>query len=88
LEQPYIEKQTGCAAKSLVRQQFGKTANSDRTRLDNVAEERIKLTLFVLDPKNHDLIFRSSDDFSEIQDIQDAALKEVFAGHLRSTKGI
>lgn len=88
LKQPYIERQTGCAAKSLVEQQFGKTANSDRTRLDNISEERIKLTLLVLDPKNHDLIFQSSDDLSEIQDIQDAALQEIFAGYLRSTKGI
>ena len=88
LEQSYIERQTGCAAKSLVGQQFGKTANSDRSRIDNNTEERIKLTLLVLDPKNHDLIFQSSDDLSERQDIQDAALKEIFAGHLRSTKGI
>ena len=88
LEQSYIERQTGCTAKSLVKQQFGKTANSDRTRLDNVSEERIKLTLLVLDPQNHDLIFQNSDDLSEIQDIQDAALQEIFAGHLRSTRGI
>jgi hypothetical protein len=88
LKQTYIEKSTGCAAKSLVEQQFGKTANSDRTRLDNISEERIKLTLLVLDPKNHDLLFQNSDDLSEIQDIQDAALQEIFAGQLRSTKGI
>jgi hypothetical protein len=88
LKQSYIERQTGCAAKSLVKKQFGKTANSDKSRLDNISEERIKLTLFVLDPKNHDLIFQNSDDFSEIQDVQDAALMEIFAGHLRSTKGI
>lgn len=88
LEQSYIEKQSGCAAKSLVEQQFGKTANSDRNRLDSISEERIKLTLLVLDPQNHDLIFQSSDDLSEIQDVQDAVLKEIFAGKLRSTKGI
>ena len=88
LQQSYIERQTGCTAKSLVRQQFGKTANSDKARLDNISEERIRLTLLVLDPQNHDLIFQSSDSFSERQDIQDAALKEVFAGQLRSTKGI
>ena len=88
LKQPYIEKPTGCTAKSLVKQQFGKTANSDKSRLDNISEKRIKLTLLVLDPKNHDLIFQNSDDLSEIQDIQDAALYEIFAGQLRSTKGI
>ena len=88
LKKTYIERQTGCSAKSLVEQQFGKTANSDRTRIDNLSEERIKLTLFVLDPQNHDLIFQSSDNLSERQDIQDDALKEIFAGQLRSTKGI
>ena len=88
LGQSYIKRQTGCAARSLVGQQFGKTANSDRTRLDNDMEEKINLTLFVLDPQNHDLIFQSSDDLSEIQDVKDAALKEIFAGKLRSTKGV
>ena len=88
LKKTYIERQTGCSAKSLVEQQFGKTANSDRTRIDNLSEERIKLTLFVLDPQNHDLIFQSSDNLSERQDIQDDALKEIFAGQLRATKGI
>jgi hypothetical protein len=88
LKKTYIERQTGCSAKSLVEQQFGKTANSDRTRIDNLSEERIKLTLFVLNPQNHDLIFQSSDNLFEKQDIQDDALKEIFAGQLRSTKGI
>ena len=88
LKQTYIERQTGCSAKSLVEQQFGKTANSDRTRLDKISEERIKLTLLVFDPQNHDLIFQSSDNLSEKQDIQDDALKEIFAGQLRSSKGI
>ena len=82
LKKTYIERQTGCSAKSLVEQQFGKTANSDRTRIDNLSEERIKLTLFVLDPQNHDLIFQSSDNLSERQDIQDDALKEIFAGNI------
>lgn len=88
LKQSYIEEQAGCKAKSLVEKQFGKTPNSDRTRLDNDMKEKINFTLKVLDPKNHDLIFKSSDDLSEVDDIQDAALKEIFAGTLRSTKGI
>ena len=88
LKQTYIVRQTGCAAKSLVEQQFGKTANSDRSRLDTISEERVELTLFVLDPQNHEIVFQKSDNLSEMQDIQDAALMEIFAGHLRSTKGI
>lgn len=87
LKQSYIKCEW--KAKSLVEQQFGKTANSDQTRIDNIAKERIKLTLLVLDPKNHDLIFRSSDSLTERQeDIQDAVLQEIFARQLRSTKGI
>jgi len=88
LKQSYFDEQIGCAARSLVEQQFGKTANFDRTRLDNDMEEKINLTLLVLDPQNHDLIFQSSDDLSEVEDIQDAALIEIFSGKLRSTKGI
>ena len=87
LKQPYIEKQTGCAAKSLVELQFGKTANSDRTRLDNDAEDRIKLTLLILNI-NNPLPEPHGRNVSEEFDIQDAALKEIFAGQLRSTKGI
>lgn len=88
LKQTYIEEQTGCAAKSLVEQQFGKTANSDRSRIKKDSEENIMLTLFVLDPKNHDLIFQRSGDLSEVQDIKISALQEIYAGILRSTKGI
>lgn len=87
LKQPYIEKQTGCAAKSLVEQQFGRTANSDRTRLDGDAEEKIELILLILDIKNP-LPERRRCSGSDETDIQDAALREIFSGQLRSTKGI
>lgn len=87
LKQPYIEKQTGCAAKSLVEQQFGKTANSDSNRLDNISKERIKLTLLILDI-NNPLPEPHGRNVAEEFDIQDAALKEIFAGQLRTTKGI
>lgn len=87
LKQSYIEKQTGCAAKSLVEQQFGRTANSDRTRLDGDAYEKIKLTLLILDIKNP-LPERQGRNNDVGFDIQDAALKAIFEGQLRSTKGI
>ena len=87
LQQPYIVKQTGCSAKSLVEQQFGKTANSDRTRLDEDAEDKIRLTLLVLDIRNP-LPERRGSRGEEDVDISDAALREVFAGQLRVTKGI
>ena len=87
LKQPYIEKQKRCAAKSLVEQQFGMTANSDRTRLDTIAEERIQFTLYILD-SNKELPERRGREYAEDVDIKDAALREVIVGNLRSTKGI
>lgn len=86
LRQSYIQEQTGCAAKSLVEQQFGKTPNSDQTRLDDDAKEKISLTLFILDTRNPlpERPGRNEDEF----DIQDASLREIYAGQLRSTKGI
>lgn len=87
LKQTYIERQTGCAAKSLVKQQFGKTANSDSKRIDKTSEDRIKLTLLILDINNPLPEPRGSNTAEDI-DIQDAALQEIFAGQLRSTKGI
>ena len=87
LKQPYLTEQTGCSAKSLVEQQFGKTANSDRTRLDEDAEEKIKLILFILDTRNP-LPEGRGRNTNEEYDIQDAALKAVFEGQLHSTKGI
>ena len=87
LKQPYLTEQTGCSAKSLVEQQFGKTANSDRTRLDEDAEEKIKLILFILDTRNF-LPEGRGRNTNEEYDIQDAALKAVFEGQLHSTKGI
>lgn len=87
LKQPYIVKQTGCSAKSLVEKQFGKTPNSDRNRLDTDAEEKIRLTLLVLDISNP-LPERRCSRSEEDVDVSDAALKEVFAGQLRATKGV
>lgn len=87
LKQPYLTEQTGCSAKSLVEQQFGKTANSDRTRLDEDAEEKIKLILLILDTRNF-LPEGRGRNTNEEYDIQDAALKAVFEGQLHSTKGI
>ena len=91
LKQPYITKQTGCSAKSMVEQQFHKTANSDRTRLDADTQDKIKLALIILDismplPERYG---RYSDDYDEDDyDIQDSALMAIYEGELRSTKRI
>ena len=87
LKQHYIEKQTGCSAKSLVENQFEKTPNSDKTRLDADSKEKIKLTLLILDIQNPLPEGRGRNNEDEF-DIKDEALREIYAGKLRSTKGI
>lgn len=87
LKQDFIERQTGCSAKSLVKEQFGREANSDKKRLDSTNEERIRLSIIILDINNpmpnHNKDYNSNDE-----DYSDAALYEVYGGHLRTTKCI
>ena len=87
LKETYILHQTGCSAKSLVKTQFGMTANSDRSRLDSTNEKRIEISLIILN-FNIPLPELNNNHTSEQYDIRDAALYEVFKGCLRSTKGI
>lgn len=87
LQQPYIQEQKGCSAKSLVEQQFGKTANSDRKRLGEVDEQKIELTLIYLDT-NKELPLKRGSNIDDEYDESYAAAREVYAGNLRSTKGI
>jgi hypothetical protein len=87
LKQDYIEKQTGCSAKSMVAQQFGKTANWNRSRMDGEAEDRIRLTLLILDVRNPLPEPRRGGN-EEGPDLRDAALKAIYAGQLRVTKGV
>lgn len=87
IAQPYIEKQTGLAAKSMVEQQFHMTANSDRKRLTNDDETKIRLTLLVLDI-NNPLQPSPGNNTDDDIDMKTEALRAVAAGQLRSTKGI
>lgn len=80
LKQPYIEKQTGISAKSLVSKQFKARSNYDRNRLDKVADERIRITLFILNPENMQLL--KHDAYEEVEeenissyDLTDAEIK-------------
>lgn len=87
LKQPYIQKQKGCSASSLVNQQFGKTPNSDRKRLNEEAEFKIKVTLHILDPNNPLPLNKESYQEEEYDESFEAAC-EIYENHLRSTKGI
>jgi len=86
LKQPYIEKQTGCSAKSLVGKQFGMTANSDKSRLDSDAETKISIVLFLLDI-NNPIPERQGRDHHNEYDTSDATLK-LLGDKLRSTKTV
>lgn len=86
LKQDFVEKQTRCSAKHLVTKQFGKNANSSKSRINTETEKRISLSIIILDTKNP-LPERNSEDTEEY-DIQDAALCAIYEGKLKSTKGI
>ena len=60
LKQPYIEKQTGVSAKLLVTEQFKATPSSAKSRLDKNAENKIWITLFLLDIRNLELLKRDA----------------------------
>lgn len=81
-----IEKQTGQSATSMVELQFGLTANFDQTRLTEDDLFKIQLTIYLLDPENPLPIRKGGGD--DDYDLSDAAMQEVLAGNLRSTKGI
>ncbi len=86
LKQRFIERQTRCTARYLVTKQFGKTTNSSISRINTETEKRIYISIFILDTRNP-LPLRN-DGNAEEDDIQDAALYEVYGGLLRTTKGI
>ena len=52
IKQPYIIRQTGCKANSLVEQQFNKSPSFNKSRLTKEDKEHIKWVLYVLNPKN------------------------------------
>lgn len=85
LKQNFVERQTRCTAKNMVATQFGRTANSSKSRLDEETKRRIYLSIIILDTSNP-LPQRNAGNAEE--DIQDAALYEIFEGKLRPTKGI
>lgn len=84
LEQDFIEKQTNCSAKHLVEKQFGKTPNSDRRRISQDIQEKISISILILDTSSP-LPQRNARDGNE-EDVSDAALYEVCQRQLRSTK--
>lgn len=86
LKQQYIEKQTGCAAKSLVEEQFGMTPNSDKRRLDDDSRRKINLIVNILCINNP--LSVNKVDGNEEEDAEIAVLMEIYSGEIRTTKQI
>ena len=86
LKQNFVERQARCTAKNLVTTQFGRTANSSKSRLDEETKRRIYLSIIILDTSNP--LPQRDVGNTEVEDVRDAALYEIYEGKLRATKGI
>ena len=86
IKQPYIIKQTGCNANSLVKQQFKKSPSFNESRLTPEDEEHINWVLYVLNPKNplNDGQRRNDDEDDDF--IRLAAAYAIQSGQLRVGK--
>ncbi len=87
LKQDYIENQTGLKAKSLVKNQFRKSPSSDRSRIDTAVEDKIVMTLYILDIHNPLPLRLSSENLNDF-DTSDAAFMEILSGYLHSSKSV
>ena len=83
-----ITKQTGQSATSLVKEQFGKTANFDGSRLTDDDRFRIWATIFLLDTNNPIPTRRGGGGGDDDYDTLEAVLQAIYSNQLRSTKGI
>lgn len=86
LKQNFVERQARCTAKNLVTTQFGRTANSSKSRLDEETKRRIEISIIILNTSNP-LPQRDAGN-AEVEDVRDTALYEIYEGKLRATKGV
>ena len=84
LEQSYMDKQKGVSASSIVKKQFGKNRSSNTARLDESAERKINIILFILDYNKELPVLRKEND--EDIDIRDIALQDAYKKELRIKK--
>lgn len=86
LKQPYIQKQVNCKTSTLVTGQFGLTPSYDRKkRVGDMAEERIKLVIYILNINNP--LPERNREYSQEEDTTDEALKAISSG-LRITRAL
>ncbi|MCQ2305825.1 MAG: hypothetical protein MJZ97_12645 [Bacteroidales bacterium] len=88
LEQTYITKQTGCSARSIVTNQFGKNPDNNYSRIDDAAKGKVKITLFLLDISKPLPERRNASGYSTESDLDmsDKALQEVYSGAMHVGK--
>lgn len=88
LEQAYITKQTGCSARSIVTNQFGKNPDNNYSRIDDKAKGKVKITLFLLDISKPLPERRNASGYSTENDLdmRDKALQEVYSGAMHVGK--
>lgn len=88
LEQPYIRKQTGCSARSIVINQFKKNPDNNYDRLDDTVIAKVKIALYILDICKPLPEKRGASGFSTESDLDtsDKALQEIYSGNMHVGK--
>lgn len=86
INQPYIIKQKGCKASSLVEQQFNKSPSFNISRLTQEDEKHIILVLYVLNPQNPLNDGQRWNDDVDDDFIRYATANAIHNGELRSGK--
>lgn len=88
LGQTYITKQTGCSARSIVTNQFGKNPDNNYSRIDDAAKAKVKITLLLLDISKPLPERRNASGYSTENDLDmsDKALQEVYSGAMHVGK--
>lgn len=87
LEQSYIKKTTGCSARSIVMNQFGKTPDNNTGRVDETEQQRIDISLLILD-YSKPLPSRDAGEPNDWDEMSDDALYEVLSGSMHVTKDL
>lgn len=88
LEQPYIRKQTGCSARSIVINQFGKNPDNNYDRIDDTVKAKIRISLIILDISKPLPEKRGASGYSTESDLDtsDKAFQEIYSGNLHVGK--
>lgn len=87
LEQSYIKKTTGCSARSIVMNQFGKTPDNNTGRVDETEQRHIDISLFILN-YSKPLPSRDAGEPNDWDEMSDDVLYELLSGSMHVTKDL